>query len=217
MRRSALVLAGGRSSRMGVNKATLPFGDESFIQCTVRACREVCADVVVAVGPEGSPEDLRSLPMDVRVLRDPGVGPLGAIATGLSDAGPDALLFVTACDTPLLDQRLIQFLFAQAEGNRGAVPMLAGRPQATCAVYASGLSADAEAFVQEGDLRASRLAGLPGVLQLSEDDLRKADPELWSFRGCNTVEEYVALLESAGQPIPYGFLRAAGLHLLRHS
>jgi molybdenum cofactor guanylyltransferase len=210
MRRSALILAGGKSSRMSVEKATLPFGNRTFFQCVFEVCERTCNDVLVAVGAGGLEDALQRLPFEFNSVGDPGEGPLVAIAAHLQRF---EYVFVTACDTPMLQPALVELLFRCAEGNRGAVPFVGGRPQATCAVYSGDLWEDATVLVHSGERRVSALFGQPGVVCVEETDLRAADPDLRSFRGCNTPEEYLALLEFAGQPIPYEFLDEAGVQV----
>jgi molybdopterin-guanine dinucleotide biosynthesis protein A len=198
---------------MGIDKANLPFGNQTFLQRIYETCEAVCNEVRVAVGPGDAFDAFERLRLHGGATSDPGLGPLAAISERLSSLYSDALVFVTACDTPMLRAGIVQLLFDRAKGNRGAVPVVAGFPQATCAVYASEVAADTQALVNAGERRASSLASLPGIIAVGEDELRTVDPDLRSFRGCNTVEEYIELLDFAGKPVPYEFLEAAGVRV----
>src|SRR5690242_2590496 len=93
---SAIVLAGGKSSRMGQPKALLPFDDEPLIVHTVRRLRLQFSDIVVVCAPE---QELPSLP--VTLVRDEVAyqGPVGGIFYGLR-AAQHEVCFVTSCDAP---------------------------------------------------------------------------------------------------------------------
>jgi molybdopterin-guanine dinucleotide biosynthesis protein A len=102
------VLAGGRSRRMGQDKATLVVHGEALAVRAARILHEAGADDVVAIG--GDPVALGPGGLGLAVVADrhPGEGPLGAILTGLA-ALPDVtdLLVVVACDLWRLEPEAI--------------------------------------------------------------------------------------------------------------
>src|SRR5262245_45208566 len=110
MRKGAIILCGGKSSRMGRDKATLPFGDELMLQRVVRLLSSVvdAQNIVIVAAPDQS---LPQLPSDVQITRDPVeyAGPLQGLATGLPIVSDrcDAV-FATGCDTPLLVPAFVQ-------------------------------------------------------------------------------------------------------------
>src|SRR5438046_5450942 len=93
-----IVLCGGRSTRMGVPKATLPFGSETMLQRVVRLLEAVVAPIIVVAARE---QALPELPDRVVVARDEREqqGPLEGLRAGLS-ALPESveLAYVTSCD-----------------------------------------------------------------------------------------------------------------------
>ena len=102
MTTGGIVLCGGKSTRMGVPKATLPFGAETMLQRVVRLLATVVSPIVV-VAAEG--QALPALPDEVTVTRDEreARGPLEGLRAGLK-ALPEsvAAAYVTSCDVPLL-------------------------------------------------------------------------------------------------------------------
>lgn len=177
---------------MGVDKATLPFGDETMLERVHRICASVCTDVIIAAGAES-----RALP-NVTQAFDEGRGPLDGILAGLRLVPSGSTAFVTGCDSPLLQPHLIDLLFEKAAAGPGAVPLADGHIHPTCAVYSPALVPEIEALLEAGERRAMAIAKLPGVVMVNETELRVADLELLSLRGCNTVDEYAALLRLAG-------------------
>ena len=190
---SAIVLGGGRSIRMGRDKAALPFGPETMLARVVRAVLCV-ADDVVAVG--GSRQ---RLPHGVRVVPDPveGLGPLAGLATGLAAVrGERALLL--ACDMPLVAPALLQRMLELAGDADACVPLVDGVPMTTCAAYATRVLPRAQEHLARGARSLRALLTDVSVRWVTADQLRQVDPDLLSFWDCDTPEQYGAALARAG-------------------
>jgi len=101
---AGLVLAGGKSTRLGMDKVGLPFSGETLLSRTVGLARERCRDVYV------SGRDPAGLEFDCPWIADEvaGIGPMGGILTGLRQIGRP--LLVLACDMPLLDGAVLSCL-----------------------------------------------------------------------------------------------------------
>jgi molybdenum cofactor guanylyltransferase len=190
---SAVVLCGGRSSRMGRDKAALPFGPETLLTRVVRVAQAVADDVVV-VG-----YTTQSMPDGVRVMTDPveGLGPLAGLATGLAAVHGDRALLI-ACDMPLLAPALMRRLLAVAGDSDACVPLVDDVPMTTCAVYASRVLPRAQAHVADGTRSLRVLLDGVSVRWVAPDELRDVDPDLLSFWDCDTPERYEAALTLAG-------------------
>ena len=106
------VLAGGRSVRMGQDKALLQFGGRPMVEIAVEKLREFCAEVWIA----GSREDLRGFAPVVCDERDD-AGPAGGIEAGLQAGGEDWAMFVPV-DVPLIPGELLR-RWAEAVMERG--------------------------------------------------------------------------------------------------
>src|SRR5438105_424269 len=107
---SAVILAGGRGSRLGKPKATLRFGNVTLIERIVSELRREFDDIVVVAAP---PDENQMLPdvAPARVLRDEIAyeGPLGALRIGLASARED-VVFACGCDQPLMRAELAAHL-----------------------------------------------------------------------------------------------------------
>ena len=193
MGESAIVLCGGRSRRMGRDKASLRFGSETLLARVVRLVGEVAADVVL-VAREG-----QELPAGFEALRDPaeGLGPLAGIAVGLSAVRGDRAL-VVACDMPLLRAGLARRLLERSEGVDACVPVVDGYPVPTCAVYARSTAARARELLERRELRPRAFLDGLRTRYVAEDELRDVDPELLSFLDCDDEEGYRNALRAAG-------------------
>lgn len=198
----AIVLCGGRSSRMGRPKAWLPWRGRPMLVHVVELLRGVVSDVVVV---SSSALDPPPLPPPVRIVRDdtPGEGPLVGLAVGLEALEAD-LAFATATDVPFLSEAFVRAVLARGVA---AAPVVSGFVQTLAAAYPKHAAARARALLAEGRRRPLDLLEACGFEALSSDDL----PDLQSLQGFNTPEAYLdavraddpdarATLEFVGRP-----------------
>src|SRR5512137_559948 len=103
---SAVVLAGGKSQRLGMDKSLLCFEGEWLLQRILRQLATLSQDLLV-VADDGD----KLAPLDVPIVPDarPGMGPLGGIYSGLQSMRCERGLFI-ACDMPLLNLQLLQYM-----------------------------------------------------------------------------------------------------------
>jgi len=140
MNLSAVILAGGRSSRMGRDKAGLVFQGQTLLARQVQLARDVGAAEVFVSGRS----DKNYAEWNGRVLVDnfPGAGPLAGIEAALRVCS-SPLLLVLAVDMPQLNAELLRKLFSQGASGCGVVPRVAGRIEPLGAIYprsAAGLA-----------------------------------------------------------------------------
>lgn len=137
----AYVLVGGRSSRLGRDKAFVPVAGRTLLDRAVAAIREGLGDarVTAVTGPGGvrSPARRPDIPFVCDIYPD--LGPLGGLHTALSDAGTE-WIFLLACDLPLVSGGLVSLLAGKildlAESQAAIVPVQPdGRVQPLCAFY----------------------------------------------------------------------------------
>jgi molybdenum cofactor guanylyltransferase len=187
---TAVVLAGGKSSRMGTPKALLPFDNEPLIVHIVATLRSLFAEVVVVAAPG---QELPSMP--VTLVRDEVAyqGPVGGIYYGLTAAGGD-VSFVTSCDSAFLSTHLIAHLVSRISQHDVVVPHWQGRLQPLHAVYRRSVLPLLEEQLARGELRPVYLFEKVRTLKVDEDEIRRFDPEGSSFFNMNTPEEYAEAL-----------------------
>ena len=200
MRRGALVLAGGRSTRMGRDKATLPFGDETLLERIVGRLRPLVEEVVVVSRPG---QALPPLPSGVRHAHDSVLdqGPLGGLAAGLAATGADAV-YATACDVPFLAPAVVRLLFDRLGDADVAVAEAEGRLHPLCGVYRARVLPEVEALLEAQRLRPVFLYERVPTVRVPEADLRAVDPELLTLANLNTPEEHATALARKAPPAP---------------
>ncbi|MBE3581881.1 MAG: molybdenum cofactor guanylyltransferase [Thermoanaerobacteraceae bacterium] len=146
MKAGGIALAGGKSSRMGTNKALLSVGRETMLGTIVSVLKSLFPETLVVTN---EPELYRDL--GVKLVGDifPGMGPLGGIHAGLV-VSSFWHNFVVACDMPFLEPGLIAYMLEQAEGYDVVVPRLGGYLQPLHAVYSKGCLPAIEDCLRKG-------------------------------------------------------------------
>ncbi len=150
---TALVLAGGKSTRFGADKARYAVGGQPMIARVLEAAAAVAAEVRISVGQEGAPlpEPARRVRRVIDHYRD--AGPLAGLHAGLHAATTPWLL-VVACDLPFLTADVLRILLASRAPEADAVVARApdGRLHPLCACYHARTLPVAEAQLQAGRL-----------------------------------------------------------------
>lgn len=188
---SAVVLVGGKSSRMGRPKALLPFDGEPLIVHVVRALKKMFAETVVVAAPD---QELPSLP--AVLVRDEVAyqGPVSGIYHGLKTATKE-VCFVTSCDAPFLNLQLISQLLAQISDCDVVVPYWQQRFQPLHAVYRTSVVPLLKNQLERGELRPIFLYDKVRTRKIQGNEIRQLDPEGWSFLNMNSPAEYDAALQ----------------------
>lgn len=185
---SAIVVAGGKSTRLGRDKRHLRLSSpRTLLEETVARVATLTEDVVVVVSTE--PAEFARLP--ARVVRDPrpGAGPLNALLAGLSVVQHDRAV-VVACDLPFLSQSLLRGLLEHSPEYELIVPRRAdGTLEMLHAIYRKTCLAAIRRRLDAGLLRLAELVEDVTVSFLDEAALTPFDPDLRSFTNVNTPED----------------------------
>jgi molybdenum cofactor guanylyltransferase len=212
MELSAAVLTGGRSRRMGTDKALLSFRGQPMLKRVLQVLEAISDDVRIV----GDRPDYHQFGVPVVADLYADAGALGGIATAIESANHDRVL-VVACDMPFLSLPLLNAMIAIGDAYDVLVPTTAGdRSQqggdvtyeTLHAIYARSCLAPIRASLERGQRRVVGFFPEVNVRALSEPWLREYDPALRSFLNTNSPED-VALassLDEGGQ----GHIEGAG-------
>jgi len=206
-----IVLAGGKSSRMGLAKATLPFGPELMLQRVVRLLASVVSPIVVVAAPGQS---LPPLPSNVLIATDEreARGPLEGLLAGLTAIQPYAeAAYATSCDVPLLAPGFVQAMSDRLGDADIAVPMEDGFAHPLAAVYRATLLTQIRELLAADQLRPAFLFDCVRTNRVSVEELRGADPTLATLRNLNRPDDYVAALRDAGFTVDPATVAALGM------
>ena len=192
------MLCGGKSTRMGVPKATLPFGPETMLQRVVRLLGTIVSPIVVVAARA---QEMPELPDDVSVTRDErdARGPLEGLRAGLKALPGDVdLAYVTSCDVPLLVPAFVERMIDLLGDHDIAVMEIDGFPHPLSAVYRRDTLPHIEALLEQDRLRPVYLFDAVRTRRVHPVDMLSVDPELRTLRNLNTREEYLEALTEAG-------------------
>ena len=193
-----IVLCGGKSTRMGVPKATLPFGPETMLQRVVRLLGTVVSPIVVVAAREQS---LPQLPDDLVITHDEREqrGPLEGLRAGLK-ALPSSVEFayITSCDVPLLVPQFVERMVELLGDHDIAVMEIDGFPHPLSAVYRRDTLPHVESLLEKDKLRPVFLFDAVRTRRVRPEEMISVDPELRTLRNLNTREDYLEALNEAG-------------------
>jgi len=189
----AFILAGGRSSRMGRDKALLRLGEDTFVERIAGALASLAGESVKIVGAR-STEARGGLPVVEDVYKN--CGALGGLHAALASAKHNWVM-VVACDLPFVTSELLHRLARLRENFQAVVPVQTdNRLQPLCALYRrEPCLHKAHELLKRGELR-------PRVL-IEEVRTRRVTPDEWFdlegaesfFMNVNTPEDFARALE----------------------
>lgn len=198
MNTGVIILAGGRSSRMGTNKALLKINKKPSIE-RIAMCLSPMFSHLILVTNE--PEAYRFLGLKTVSDHFPGKGPLAGIHAGLL-ASPAETNVIVACDMPFVSAELAGVLVNHSNEYDAVVPVIGGRQQPLFAVFKKKLAAKMEENIKSGCLRTKDLLAQLHVLYLTEQDFRVAGSLERIFFNMNRPHEYKEALQLAEKERP---------------
>ena len=188
---SAAIMAGGKSRRMGQDKAWIELDGEPLIKRVADVLAQVADEVIVVAN------DPKYETLGLRVVHDrfPEGGALGGIATGVSAARHDRVL-VAACDMPFLSVEVWRVLLDHRYEADVVIPKIGGEFETLHALYTKACVGPMERALAAGKMRVISFFDEVRVQPIEERELRVADPTLRSFTNVNTPEELATALRA---------------------
>lgn len=187
---TAIILAGGKSSRFGLDKAFIKVRGLPLIISQIKLLKEIFKKIIIITN---NPKRYKF--KGVKIFQDivPGKGPLGGIYTALTNS--DTFYnFVIACDMPNLSPKLIKHILKQRNGFDVVVPHLKNGYETLFAIYSKNCIMPIYAILNSRDLRIRNLFKKVRVREIDEDEIKEfGDPDVL-FTNINTQKEYAKLL-----------------------
>lgn len=192
---AAFILAGGKSTRMGTDKALVRLRGRTLLDLALETARSVATKVAIV----GSSTKFSA---HAPVIEDifPDCGPLGGIHAALQSSTSD-LNLILGVDLPLVTPQLLEFLLSKAAGSPAAlvtVPRTIRGWQPLCAVYRREFRQVAEDALRAGRYKIDALFDPARTRAIAEEELRAAGFSAEVFRNLNTPEDLVEV--SKGGP-----------------
>lgn len=187
---TGILLAGGKSRRMGEDKRFLVLGEQTLLQRGLAALHSIFQDVVVVIAQDSPP-----LHVDGRVIRDlvPDCGSLGGLYTGLMQAATP-YIFVVACDMPFLDQAVMTHFTNRKAAVDIVMAKLDGQLHPMHALYSKQCLPALERMIAARQLKIQEIVSQSSlrVGYVTEKDLSVLDPSGRSFYNVNTLVDLEA-------------------------
>lgn len=185
-----IVLAGGKSKRLGRNKIHEVIGDVTLLERVLTVLTAFNGDIIIVTGESSSIPDILNYPK-IKIVYDlyPGKGMIGGIITGLS-LSKNYYNLIVACDMPFLNPDLLRYMLKITEGN----DLVAYRNKADLeplhAIYSKNCLPILEGIMQN-NLRIIELLNHVKVRYLSLVEIKRYDPKNLSFFNVNTEADLV--------------------------
>jgi molybdopterin-guanine dinucleotide biosynthesis protein A len=182
---TGVILAGGKSTRYGTNKAFAEVQGVRLIERTIRVMGSVCPRLLLVTNTPAEYAYLQ-LPMVEDLIK--GLGPLGGIYTGLEVIDDENGLFV-ACDMPFLRKDLLRHMVTLRGDFDAVVPRIDWMVEPLHALYTKKCLPSLRKFIRSQELQILKFFQKIRVRYLEEEEIRKVDPDLKSFFNINRPED----------------------------
>lgn len=183
---AAIILAGGRSARMGEDKAFLRLGRSTLIEVLSSKLEADFSEIIIAADLVKKYNNFKT-----RVVADiiPARGPLGGIYTGLVNSG-SRFGFVFACDMPFVNLDFVRYMKGQIDGADIVVPKRNQRYEPLHAIYSKRCIQPIKDQIERDDLKISNLFSRLEVRVIGQEVIDRFDPKHVIFTNINTEEDY---------------------------
>ncbi|MBM3234913.1 molybdenum cofactor guanylyltransferase [Candidatus Poribacteria bacterium] len=188
---TGVILAGGKSLRMGYNKALLHLGNQTIIQRVLASLKQVTSSQLIVTNFPEEYEFL-NIPMKSDILS--GKGAFGGIYTGLS-ASETPYCLVVACDMPFLNVDLLRYMTQVVKEYDIVIPKHSKGYEPLCAIYAKSCMPHIEKLLKANQLRIIEVFSYVRVREISEAEIKSYDVDDLMFFNINTQEDYQHALQ----------------------
>ena len=198
MEATSIVLAGGRSRRLGYDKVLETVGSRSLLEKVLDSVASLSSDIIIVTAEERAIPRLGDYP-NLKVVTDiyPGKGPLVGVYTGLRVSATHRNI-VVAADMPFLSSTLLRYMVGLADGFDVVAPRVEDKVEPLHSVYTKGCLSVIEGMLERGELGVHKLLPLVNTRYVGVDEILKFDPERLSFFNINTEKDLRVARELSG-------------------
>jgi molybdopterin-guanine dinucleotide biosynthesis protein A len=182
---TSIILAGGKSSRLGRTKALQIIAGKTIIQWVIDRVATLSTEIIIATAHGEAIPCSSSIKIKTVVDIYPGKGPLAGIYSGLI-ASPSARAIVIGCDTPFLSVGLLEYMTQISPTFDVIVPRIKNKLEPLCAVYSKNCLVPIKELLEQNELRIDKLFSMVKVKYVEEDEINRFDPKHLSFFNINS-------------------------------
>jgi molybdopterin-guanine dinucleotide biosynthesis protein A len=185
---TSIILAGGKSSRLGRSKALQVIEAKSLIQWVVDRLTTLSTEIIIATA-RGETIPCSSA-VRIKTVADiyPGTGPLAGIHSGLT-ASSSSWAVVVGCDTPFLSVGLLEYMAQISSTFDIVVPRIKNKLEPLCAVYSKNCVAPIQELLEQDERQIRRLFSMVKVRYVEEDEINSFDLKHLSFFNINSQDD----------------------------
>lgn len=196
---TAIILAGGKSSRMGFDKQFLKLRDKYVIEIITEKLQKVFKEIIIVTG---RPEEYSKYGFKLATDEVRDFGPLAGIHVGLKSSG-STYNYIVACDMPFINLKYLEYmmeLIKQKEGSiDGVITRLGQWIEPFNAFYSRSLIPKIEGNIKNGKRQINTLLQDANVHYISEAKAREFSPDWEMFTNVNTLKDYESLMKRLSQ------------------
>ena len=195
---NSIILAGGKSLRLGHDKVLEKLGDKSLLELVVSRIDPLSKKIIIVTAHERTFAPLAKHP-NIKIVTDilPGRGSLGGIYTGLA-ASSSFYNLVVAADMPFLNESLLRHMIKVADGFDFILPRVNGLFEPLHAIYSKNCIDPIKTILGQGKRVIIELFNYVKVRYIETEEVERFDPKHLSFFNINTQEELELAKEIAG-------------------
>ena len=182
---TGIILAGGKSSRFGSNKALAKFNGKPLIERATGVLGRIFKNLII----------ITNSPLEYSYLKIPlyqdivkGLGPVGGIYTGL-DALDDGWAFFCACDMPFINEGLVRYLAGVRDGFDAVVPKVDWKIEPLHALYSKNCLPAIKELIYKKEYQTIKAFNNIKVRYVVEEEIKTYDPQLKTFLNVNKQDE----------------------------
>ncbi len=194
---SCIVLAGGKSKRMGRDKAFLKFKGKTFLKNVLDSVSKICDEIIIVGNREEELylKEAKEIEKNVYFTKDihPYEGPLNGVISALPFVNGEKV-FIATCDTPLISPEIIDLLNREIDEFDAVIPVIKGKFQPLNTLYKRQALKKAEELYKEGNRSLSSFIKKLNVKYIDEKKILNYALSYWSI---NTPEDYKKLISGS--------------------
>ena len=189
LKASSIILAGGKSQRLGYDKILETVGSRSLVEKVVNSVATLSDDIIIVTASERTMPELNHYP-NLKVVYDmyPGKGPLNGIYTGLH-ASSNRCSIVVAADMPFLNTSLLRYMVEQIDGFDMVTPRVGDRVEPLHSVYTRDCMDTIMQMFEQNILGVHKLHTRVKTRYIGVEEITRYDPEKLSFFNINTEND----------------------------
>ena len=182
---TGIILAGGKSSRFGSNKALATFNGTPLIERVTDVLGRIFKNLMIITN---SPLEYSYLKIPLHQDLVKGLGPVGGIYTGL-DALDDGWAFFCACDMPFINEGLVRYITGVRDGFDAVVPKVDWKIEPLHALYSKNCLSAMKELIYKKEYQTIKAFDKIKVRFVEEEEIKTYDPQLKTFLNVNKQDE----------------------------